>query len=183
MLSKILQLTIVSGSVFLLSASCKKDESPSQFLVNSNVEDGYSAPTGWERELNGVVNVRWANEASTSPSHSLKINIDNADVHSYGSWKQTFYGPLKGNQYTLRVKIKGENITGSGVTIGIFCANPTSGGQDATSLPILGTFDWTTYSIKITDLLANVNSTSVSLTFNANTQGTVYFDDITLTVN
>jgi hypothetical protein len=174
---------------FFLS-SCKKDEvSLRQLLVNGNVETGSTVPNGWWNSTGqGKHNITWTDEASFSPKKSLKISTQIVDPSNFSFWAQTISSNLpNGKGVTLMVKIK-SNLKGTGVSIAIR-------GDDASSVngyakqfvttqgtsPISGIFDWTDYSIKLSNVDSSIQSLTVYLIYLGNTTGEVYFDDVSLT--
>jgi len=84
------------------------------------------------------------------------------------------------------VKIK-SNLTGDGVSVAIRGDNttqPTGTGEQFVTTQgtstISDTFDWTDYSIKLSNVDASTKSLTVYLNYLPNTTGEVYFDDISL---
>ena len=188
----------VCSLCFLLLPSlfaCKKNDglNPVQILVNTDVETGTLAPNSWGADpgTSGVYSLEWTKDIAFSSTHSLKISAQNSTSPGFSYWYQAFQGEMpNGKDLILSAKIKGDNLTGQGVSIAIRGDNSipaTSNGsqfmttQGATS--IQGTFDWTTYSVKLTNLSSDTKRLYVFLVYLPNTTGTVYFDDITLTHN
>ena len=126
-------------------------------------------------------------EDSFSPSHSLKISkaiIDTAQAH-FWVWYNEYKGEMPfGQDLTLTAKIKGVDLLGPGASIVIRCDRVTQLLQFETtenSTNISGSFDWSTYTLNLSDLQSDVTIIRVYLILLPETTGTVYFDDITLT--
>ena len=182
-------------STLLLSA-CKKEETQPQtaLLVNGNIDQSAQGwffgtdtanPTNPNGYTSGV-----STEAYSSPQYSLKINCgqvkDTATFCYYGQNSVPFNGISVGAKLTLKAKIK-TALVGPGVsiairgdkgnTLGVFFA--TTQGKT----PITGTRDFTEYSVVLDSFPGGIDNLLVYLVYLPKTTGSVYFDDLSLTVN
>ncbi len=176
---------------------CESDVvQPTQIkIINGNVEEGLIVPAGWWYS-NGLGNyyLAWTEQEFFSPEKSLGIStqiIDSSNFvlfaqTTYSSifafWAQTFITNLPtGRHITLKVKVKG-NLIGEGVTISM-CGKNIYGSlkQSAFTPKISGNFDWTEYSLQLSNLRNDLRSLTIYLQYEQNTTGEVYFDDISLT--
>lgn len=186
MKTSLLTLSLIA---LLFSGCSKNDPAPAiELLNNGNVESGTSAPTSWfNRTPTSSIPVAWSTDVASSPTHSLKISqtaVINTSDFTY--WGQTYTGNMPtGKDVTLSVKIKGVNLTGPGVSIVIRADGDVTpqlqfvSTQNTTT--ISGTFDWTTYTLKLPKLTSGVTYLIVYLVYLPNTTGTVYFDNASLT--
>jgi hypothetical protein len=177
--------------VFLFGCSKKSIEpSPAQLLLNGDMEAGTSWPDQWFIATPASIpttdfSTSWSTDQFSSPGHSLSIartvTPNSTDFYSLG---QTVIVDESGKTLTFSVKIKGVNLAGDGVSIAIRTDTSTtqdlqfSTTQGQTS--ITGTFDWKTFSVKLTGVQSSVEYIDVYLVFLPNTTGTVYFDDAEL---
>jgi hypothetical protein len=173
--------------------SCKKEDKittqiPDQLLLNSDLEYNPNNGSSWFN-LGGGGNdfiASWTDEDSFSPTHSIKIAKTTVDTTNGWYWYQVYSGIMPiGQTLTLTAKIKGVNLTGAGVSMLIRCdgANQNTvqfaGTEGITS--ITGNFDWSTYSVSLSNLSTDVYQIVFFLIYLPKTTGTVYFDDVTLT--
>jgi len=174
--------------LLLFLEACKEEYIPTELLLNGNVELGSNNPDSWWKKTNTDYVLAWDDEESYSPSKSLKISNQLADSTDFAFWAQTLYDNIpNGENITLKVKIKG-NITGDGVSIVIRGDDDSwyTGGdaeQSATTqfnTHIVGTFDWTEYSLTMENVGEEITVLNVYLILLPNTVGEVYFDDISL---
>jgi hypothetical protein len=165
--------------------SCKKEDSnPTQLLQNTNMEVVNSST--WSNFMTGTgFTATMTYEESFSPNYSLKISRTVIDTAKFCSWYQMYSGKIPvGRDLTLTAKIKGVNLSGTGVSIVIRGDGATPGLQFETTqnaVPISGTFDWATYTLNLSKVQSDVTSIIVYLVYLPKTTGTVYFDDVTLT--
>lgn len=169
--------------------ACKKESSdPIQLLKNTEMQFDPSLTQTWfnYKEGTGFV-TSWTNEESFSPSYSLKISRTTTDNSSYCFYGQSCSEKIRsGSNLTLKAKIKGVNLSGQGVTIAIRCDGDEGKIQFETTqndIIINGTFDWTTYTINLSNINNKVKTIVVLLIYLPNTSGIVYFDDVVLTQN
>ena len=167
---------------------------PSQLLTNLDMEAGSGAQPNswWLGPFASDTTTAWTTEESSSAAHSLELRSTVSDTSEL-SWGQTYQGitPV-GKDVTLTIKIKGKNIIGNGVAIALRA--------DDTSIPVSytevidfntterttkidGTFDWTSYSVQLTNVSPYTKSISVFLILLPHTVGKVYFDDAQLTLD
>ncbi len=164
---------------------------PTELLLDGNV-DGYNLDSWWQRKSNSDSNheITWVTEESYSPDKSLKISNQVSDSTGFAFWAQSLYDDIPtGQDVTLKVKIKG-NLTGDGVSIVIRGDDYDSWHNNGDlkqfettegDTKISGTFDWTEYSLTMTDVTEDVTIMTVYLVYLENTVGEVYFDDASLT--
>jgi hypothetical protein len=159
-------------------------------LGNANMESGTTAPSTWfNRTPTSAIPAMWSTDAASSPSHSLKISQTTViDPSDYNYWGQTYSGTIPvGKDLTLKVKIKGDKLTGAGVSIVIRADGATTPNLQFISTEgvtsISGTFDWKTYTLTLPKLNSDVKYVIIYFIYLPNTTGTVYFDDASLTHN
>jgi hypothetical protein len=192
-------IIILSLSVVILSG-CKRDADPQpapvppdQLLTNLDMEAGSeNQPNSWWLGPFATdTTTLWTTEESSSATHSLELKATVSDT-TVLYWGQTYQGVTPvGKDVTLTIKVKGKNIAGDGAAIALR--------GDDTSIPVTyttvidfnttehttkidGTFDWTSYSIKLTNVSPYTKSISVFLILLPHTTGKVYFDDAQLTI-
>jgi hypothetical protein len=181
-------LLIILVCLFL---SCKKEDTiPAQLLKNPDVESGLTSWNNFGSTDSGTsFNPTLTTEEAFSPYHSLTLNCVLADPINWYSWSQIYLGNMPvGEDLTLRVRIKGINLSGQGVSAEIFGYDGVSqtalqSASTAGVSDITGTFDWTEYTVTLPELSKNVHVIFVNLTYLPGTTGKVYFDDITLMHN
>jgi hypothetical protein len=181
--------------LFLFSfMSCQKSIEPINwinFLRNSDIEEGLIGPAYWDDGQEGYAqfDLSWSEDESVSTSHSLKIQLDSdPNSVSFARWAQSRFSNIPaGKEIILRASIKCENVTGRGVAIAVRGDDSSSGNPEANffissegDIRITGTKDWEEYSLPITILPPNIDYLAILLVFLADSRGTVYFDDITL---
>jgi len=169
-------------------ACCHKDPDNVQMLINTDLEVGGSQPNAWIAGSNSSGSLEWTMEEAVSAKHSLKINQTTTTGSSY--WMQICNHDIPlGRHLIFSAKINGKNITGMGVALDIRVDNTVpgigAGSQYANShkTVIAGDFDWTTYTVKLSNLNKDAKTITVFLSTLPNTTGTVYFDDISLVHN
>lgn len=187
----------------LLLNSCKKDPEPqtlTNILTNGDLEASPYQDWGSYLGKKSVTNpntyaVDYSTEASSSPTHSLKVScnaIKNDTTYQY--MQQLLYTtnvPIPaGAKLTLKAKIKTVNIQGNGIALAMG-GNQGASGQYASAFytstegktAITGTNDFKEYTLTFDAFPANVTSMYVLLFYLPKTTGTVYYDDLSLTVN
>jgi hypothetical protein len=177
--------------IFLVFSCKKEDPAPNQLLKNTDMEYNPTLDNSWINfgQGNGFT-ASWVDEESSSPIHSLKIyrSTHDSDTNHFWYYVQSYYDKIPvGYDLTLRARLKGVNLEGEGVSLAIRCdGNPQQMLQFETTegnKSINGTFDWTDYTLKLTQINKDVKVVVVFLIYQYNTTGTVYFDDVTLTYN
>jgi len=165
--------------------SCKKEETiPLQLLKNSDME---LTDQIWESGgTGGTFLAERTIEESYSPTHSLKLSSPNLEPDYFWFFRQRYSEKIPiGEKLTLSAMIKGVDLVGEGVAIAIRCDGPGTGllqfETSQTSIDINGTFDWTSYTIDLSNVQSDVTSIYAFLIIRPNTTGTAYFDDVTLT--
>ncbi|MBG0858036.1 MAG: hypothetical protein IQL11_00930 [Bacteroidales bacterium] len=170
----------------------KKDTSENEFLIpeqllrNTDLEADSASGRyfyWWNSGLGTGYEAKWTDEESYSPSHSLKISCATVDSANFWYWGQYLdYNIPYGHDLTLTAKIKGVSLEGEGVWMVLRCdAIGEQVQYEITGTSIAGTFDWTTFTLDLSDVKGSVRVIYVFLGIASNTTGTVYFDDITLT--
>jgi hypothetical protein len=177
--------------ILMLSLGCGKDDdaTPQELLLNLDLESGGTQPSGWWIGVEGDYTLTWTAEESNSPSKSLKIAADQPVLTSLAFWGQTIPNAVSnGHDVILSVKIKCKNVVGQGIAIAVRGDDTTTIAGAAEqfastegSTKIGGTFDWTTYTVKLTKVKQEMRTLSIFLMMLPNTTGTVYFDDTSLT--
>jgi hypothetical protein len=175
--------------IITLNGCEKERDQKIELIINGTVESGSLMPDGWWfGRGHANFNVFWTDQVSLSPSRSLGISTQVADSLQFAYWGQTISDNIPvGENVTLKVKIKVNNVMGRGLSIAIRgdITNSPSGGSEqfVTSqyaTRISGTFDWKEYSIRMSNIKASIQSLTVYLIFLPNTTGEAYFDNISL---
>jgi len=183
---------LMATILIFIGCSKKSDPAPLQLLTNSNMETGGTQPNSWSyySPTDSIVGL-WTTNAANSPTHSLEITRS-ATITSprFAYWRQEYSSVIPtGKNLVLSVKIKGQNLSGYGAAIAIRIDNATtltgyalqfSTTQGTT--PITGTFDWTPYSVRLTNVDPTAQRITIYLLLLNDTTGSVNFDDANLTV-
>ena len=174
-------------------AACDKKSFPAipQLLNNTDVEAGSGQPNNWWKYNTTPYVSTWTTDESLSPKHSLELSSDIIDSVNFAFWAQTFDGVIPvGKDLVLSVKIKGKNLGGQGLSIAIRAddtASPMGYSEQFITTQgttgITGTFDWTTYTVRLPAIQNNIKSVTIYLLFLPRTTGTAYFDDPALQTN
>jgi hypothetical protein len=157
-------------------------------LLNGNVEEGAYHPEYWWQGGYPGFDWEWSRDYSVSPSHSLKISRAGAGESSFGFWAQTFLAVnYVRSAITLTASVRLEGADGQGVALAIRgddtympTGNAEAFATTQGSLVINGSQEWTEYSVTLENVPAGIKSITVYLLLLPGTQGTVYFDDISL---
>ena len=183
---------IILSALFLPALiGCKDDPEPAiDLLVNNSMEIGDSSPNSWLDLEQTVYSTEWTSEEANSGNKSLKITATQTDPTNIAFWAQSFSGSIPvGKDVVLSIRIKGKNLTGQGISIAIRgdAETPRSGlaeqfGTTEGEIDITGSFDWTTYNVRLNGIDSNIKELTVFLIFLPNSTGTVYFDDASLRV-
>ena len=165
-----------------------------QLLMNPGVEEGYLWQSYWGSMTSvsddTLLHFAWSEAESVSPTHSLMISASSYlpdDV--FGYWTQTVGiqpGQYAGMTLELSASIHLDQVLGEGVSILVVAYDDShnhvgSAGTQFNEV-IRGTAWWREYSVRLTNLSADVSTLYVYLVFLPNTRGTACFDDIELTV-
>ncbi|GAB3882879.1 hypothetical protein [Spirosoma agri] len=190
-------------TVVLLSA-CKKEEPQSQPIANVLTNGDFEATPyqDWTTNLGktsttkpNTYSVSYSTEAASSPSHSIKVICSAApDDTTYQFMQQVLYmgtTPIPaGAKLTMKVKIKTVNVQGNGISLALggnlgASANYAPAFYTSTEgkTSIVGTQEFTEYSLTFDSFPANMYSMYVLLFFLPKTTGTAYYDDVSLRVN
>ncbi|QMW05036.1 hypothetical protein [Spirosoma foliorum] len=191
-------------TISFLFNSCKKDEA--QPMQIANVLTGGDFETSpystWRTDVlkNNTTRptsytVDYSTEASSSPTHSIKVSCNLAPNDStYQLFQQDLFTsttPIPtGAKLTLKVKIKTVNIQGNGISIAIggnLGVNDNYAPAFYTSTEgktsITGTNDFKEYTITFDSFPAKTYSYYALIFFLPKTTGTAYYDDVSLSVN
>ncbi|AUD04148.1 hypothetical protein [Spirosoma pollinicola] len=195
-------LFILSSSVLL--NSCKKDDAQPQTIANVLTGGDFetSPYSTWISDVskNSVTRptsytVDYSTEAASSPTHSIKVSCSAAPSDStYQLFQQsltTSSTPIPtGAKLTLKAKIKTVNMQGEGISMamgGYKGVNDNYASAFFTEtrgkVAITGTNDFKEYTLTFDSFPANTQNLYVIFFFLPKTTGTVYYDDVTLSVN
>mgnify|MGYP002410551778 FL=1 len=162
-----------------------------ELLKNGNMEekDSDERPRGWgyggTKGFSEFLNFTYTIDPTDENNNCLKID-GATDAESFAYWHQTISTNVPiGKKVKLKVKIKTDNLTGTGAAIAIRCDNNSGLAQftsTAGRISIVGSTDWKYYSIELNERVrADIKSITVYLLFTSgNTTGTIYFDDASL---
>jgi len=179
--------------ILIISSSCN-DDSPNpdviQLLINSSIEAGNQQPNKWYVGPEGTYQTSWTDDHSFTGVKSLLISSDN-DVGEFTYWSQYIGEDIPhGRRLRLSCMIKLDNVdpNSDGVSIAVRGDDDQQGVFFYTTqgdVPIRGNEDWAEFSIDMkSNIPDEVTRMWVFLILLDNTQGKVYFDDITLeTIN
>lgn len=196
------RFVILLSSVILLFNGCKKNEAKPQgpLIINGDIEQklegwGFNYVQGWgfkyvspiKTNINGY-EYNFTAEAAASPQYSLKINsnqVKNSSSFCYYTQDVIPTGLVPvGAKLTLKVRIKTVNLKGNGIALvlqgdgdGKLVFFETTEGKTA----ITDVKEFTEYSVTVDSYPDKVDKLKIFLVYLANTTGTVYFDDISLT--
>ena len=163
-------------------------------MLNSNVEEGYLWQRNWDSQTSVSADTThrfaWSEEKSVSPTHSLKISASSMpSTGVFGYWTQIVGvppGQYAGMTLRLSASIMLDEVMGQGVSILVTAYDDSMNMVGAAGTQgdevIRGTHYWRKYSVRLTSLSEDARTLYVYLIFLSGAQGTVYFDDITLTV-
>jgi hypothetical protein len=186
---KNISLCILLAGLFFACSKKNDDPGPAQLLQNSNMENDVKGGLNWIYSIDtsglNFDAYAWSTEAASSGNHSLKIQMLTDSSSSFHVWSQKFAGPFPfGKDMTFTARIKGKSLNGNGVGLEIYTdTNNLTLDYVFTETAINGTFDWTTYRVKLIGLKQDVIRITVLMYMKPGTRGTVYFDDASLTSN
>ncbi|GAB3037757.1 hypothetical protein [Spirosoma pulveris] len=192
---RLLPAILLLACTWAISA-CKKEELPAQkpLLTNGDIEQkiqgwsfGYDTPH--PTNPNGYA-FGFTSEAASSPQYSLKINcnqVRNDSAFSYYVQNSISMSTIPvGAKLTLKAKIK-TALVGQGVSIAIRGDKGNAYGvffvTTQGKTPITGTQEFTEYSVVLPSYPGGIDNLLVYLVYLPKTTGSVYFDDLSLTVN
>lgn len=171
--------------------SCKKESNiPDELLLDTGVEGTQqqvwlSTHNPGTNDHGFLLNITEAQYHS--PTHSLTISRTRLSADSLAAVGQQYSSVMPaGEDLTFSAWVKGVNLTGNGASLMIRCDDGQGNIIQASpqlAAPIKGTFDWTEYSVSLSDVSSDVRNILVWLVYLENTTGTVYFDDVSLTHN
>ncbi len=195
-----MKLRFLSIPVLFVLIQCVEKNDPvpanTQLLRNSDLELSMDSVHPWRATNPSPFELFVSTEIYRSPSRALAIRNNDFNARSAGVWSQTYTGemPRTGRSLRLKAYIKGENIKRNGAGSNVYLAIRTfheEGRSQSTFgrfvstdniASISGTFDWAPLSLTLPSIQENISSIVVYLVMTAGTTGTVYFDDISLTV-
>lgn len=178
--------------LFFIISCCKDEEtSGNNFLSNGDIENGQQ---DWQSNITDVFNENEykfgvSNDIACSGKSSLFITCDEVTKNEpFANYFQSFPATAfkSGENLTLTVKVKGENLIGEGVSVA-FRGNKT-GKNEPTFFKttqgfnsLKGTFNCREVKLTLNPYLGDSDIIYVFLILLPNTTGKVYFDDIFLT--
>jgi hypothetical protein len=204
-MKSVLSLIALITTCYLL-IGCKKQETQPQIQSIANVV------TNWDFELPPFqdwssssykaaaskpnnYSVVYSTEATSSPSHSIKVSLaaspNDTTFHIFQQViNATTSSIATGAKLTMKVKIKTVNLQGNGVSL-VLGGNqgvdakyaPTFYASTEGKTSIVGTNEFKEYSLTVDALPSKTTSLYVALFYLPKTTGTVYYDDVTLSVN
>jgi hypothetical protein len=181
--------------LLLFTISCDKDDETSgnNFLSNGDIENGQQ---DWQTNTAGAPNENGykfgaSSEIACSGKGSLFISCDKiTNKEQFANYFQSFPASVfkSGENLTLTVKVKGDNLIGDGVSVAFRgnkngAAQPTFFKTTQGFNTLNGTFDCKEVKLSLNPYLGDSDIISVFLVILPNTTGKVYFDDIFLTNN
>ena len=183
-------------SLFILLVSCNNgDDQPNSsvnLLINGDIEDITNDWFFLSSMGSGASNNCFfgpTNEFSFSPENALKIQCDsviNDEIFYYYVQSIDPSGISTGSRIILSAQVKTENLIGEGLSIALrgdddqgnrVFFETTQGSQ-----LIIGTQDFTKYSVSLEDYPGGASIILAFLVYLPETTGTVYLDDISLSV-
>lgn len=168
----------------------------SQLLRNTDISSSLDNVSPWNANAISPFVVIPTNREFRSGRQSLLISNTDSLTRNSGVWTQSYFGPIpkEGRSLRLRAFLKGENIRLTGPGSNVFLSIRTFPVEDSNNsvfgrfvttqnrFPIQGTFDWTPVELVLPRIQRDVTHITIYLVMGPFTTGTVYFDDITLTV-
>lgn len=188
----------------LLFNSCKKDDAQPQTIANVLTGGDFetSPYTTWLSTVNKnsttqptSYSVDYSTEAASSPTHSIKVSCKAAPSDStYQLFQQFLFTsstPIPtGAKLTLKAKIKTVNLQGEGISMAMGGNKGVNDNHESAfftesrgKVAITGTNDFKEYTLTFDSFPENTYSFYVLFFYLPKTTGTVYYDDITLSVN
>ncbi len=177
-------LLLLFISISFINCDDSNDVGPSELLDNTSAEEGNQSPFSWF-VVNGDYQSEWSELQSSEGNRSLEI-ISDISVGKFGYWGQSVANNIPfGQKLRLSCDIKLEEVTGAGVSIALR-------GDDANQKSIFfyttqgktliaGSEDWKRYSVEMINAVPEeVTKIFVFLVLLTDTDGTVFFDDISL---
>ncbi len=185
--------------------SCKKGgdvQPPVQLITNSDMEQQPSLARsqgdwlfGYYYNLTSNPNgykAAYTSEASSSGTHSLKVNCDGIKNDTTFCFFEQDVVPTSiaaGSKLILKAKIKTIDLKGQGVALAMIgykqvgTKNTIVFFPSTEKIPITGTSDFKEYSVTLDAYPGNIDVIAVHLFYLPKTTGTAYVDDVTLTAN
>ena len=185
----------VLGLLIISSIGCNEDEMEVidegvELNANWDLEEGDpTAPTNWgSTQTTDNFILEYSSEEAFSGTKSIKItHPETSGTDDFAAWHLTipFDGELNaGKRVTLRTKVKG-NLSGRGASLGLVGWNGPERVTVVTTplhMPfIIGELDWEEFSVfSVVD--QDVKRYVLLLGMESSSGGTIYFDDVTLTL-
>jgi len=197
-ISTLSRMVFAPGLLVFACLSCSdnpvKSEFVAQLLLNSDLETGSSEPEHWYTSTKShedtMYRCLWTEEEASSPSRSLMIELAPEDGYKDGAlWAQSIQiepGTYQGMDLNLEVAVMMKNVFGTGISM-VITTRSQSGrllqavtDEDSYSTP--ESRYWRSSSLRLENLSSETRTISVILSMKYHTNGTIYFDDITLSV-
>jgi hypothetical protein len=191
---------IICFLLLVVFGNCVEREDPvpvnTQLLRNFDLEMSPDNVLPWRAASSSPFRLGVSTEVFRSPNRALYITNSDSTARTAAGWSQIYSGemPREGRRLRLTAFLKGENIVrhrpGSNVYLAIRTfpvegRNSSTFGRFVSTQQIAvvsGTFDWAPLNLTLPAIQNDVQSIAVYLVMAAGTTGTIYFDDITLTV-
>lgn len=156
-----------------------------ELLDNVSLEEGNQDPFSWFDQSGDYLS-EWTEDLAYEGTRSLKLISETPNGY-FGYWGQSIVNDIPfGEKLRLSCQIKLEGVSGNGVYIAI-----RGDGVDINdnkffyttqgNTVISGDGDWKTYSVEMDDAVPDdTKKIWVFLILGGDTEGTVYFDNISL---
>lgn len=168
----------------------------SQLLRNTDISLSPDTVSPWVPVTSNGFTLGVSQDTFLVGDRSLFITSQDSLNQNSALWRQTYRGPMpsEGRRLTLRAHLKGENIeltrpnSNIFISIRLFPVEDSDGTtinrflSSQNRVRVFGTFDWQPLAITIPSIPREIDFIMVYLVMGPGTIGTVYFDDITLTV-
>ena len=179
-------LILIAVGIIFVSCEKKYDDSIN-YVVNGDINSNTGIEWWYYSGMSHLYKVGFDDSVLVAGKYSLKIESDTL-INESADWAQSIKGQLPyGAKLELKVKIKMENVTGSGGAIAVRFDNTErpegiAEGFVTTQgiVNITGTADWTEYSLISETLTEETKSITVYFLMLNNTKGIIRFDDIIL---
>jgi len=188
----------ISLTILPILLSCeRKTTGPEaiELLLNGQVEGGFFHPAYWSQYVYPFsaryeYELDWTQAEYQSSSHALMIRREGiGDPTAFACWSQEIdveTGSLTGKELHFSAAVRLQNVSGEGIYLNAFADN--SAGETVASAVTQGTHTiagwhaWTMYAVTSDPLPEDVCRLRIYLIMPGGVSGTVYFDDLSLTV-
>ena len=156
-------------------------------IQNSDMEDGKNF--FWAgSNASANYSLTYTDEESNSSTHSLMVQSNGAEEKKFAYWAQTLKLPdVASKKLTASVSIKFSDVNGSGVALAVRGDDteaPSGAAEVFTStqgrIVKTGSGDWQTLEVSLDDISDDIKSITIYMLLSSQ-NGTVYFDDLSLT--